>query len=801
MFRIFNNLSVFLLLFFLISLPVVTAIGQVFTPIHPDSAKPLDPTWEVRYRNRVDEMVNAFTYTTCPPGSAGVDNGKGSWPILLSQMYKNMANPSALNGWINGCGNNLVNSQWAGTMCGPFSGPGLSMYYFQFKDVLPALQKDRVRNYLYNPGNYPYRCPNGKPGWHFFMRPDQQMDPVYNLENPTTDPNAKFIGSEKNSENYHWMQRMPGYLFAEEFCDSNQTEDAQRLTFFRTWAKNWIRALYNVGRIEWNSVSYWGHTIQPLMALHQHVKNPEVKKMAKAALDWMVLELALHHIDGFQAGADVRAKEGAYRPFTGSSWGYLYYYFADQGKLPSYYTPGIFANKAKVDFIGYAPFSSYRPAQVLIDIAQRKIELPVEVQSAKPFYAFDHESYKDWKGNTFKSRRFEFETLWIEKDYLLSSLASNIPDGWTQCDRQWPFTEESLWRLAVGGTNSTGSVQIYGNSGSLLQEKKRHVGREPREQIGQFRNAMLRILHHPDSMWVEVPRTLAASKENQKLFLDFGNGVYAALQPFGALSLDTMKVPSDLSRLRYLWTFTPSSSLGALALEVGKVADFTSFQNFRNQISSLSSFVHPDTNTVVYTGANGHQLKMEFQFATQAYTMITPVIPACTVPNPGTLPKVWGNNQYIDFETWDSYRVSFGKEIVYQPWGGGFLDLRSADQGLQIRVDSTNGKVSYFTFDPSVYITGTGSEQVKGKGLSLVRVFPNPSKGSPYADIEIQSGSIEQVQLQDLEGKTIRTILAKPLEEGNQNRVRLNFNGLAKGIYLIRVQAKSGVQFGKMMVE
>jgi hypothetical protein len=323
------------------------------------------------------------------------------------------------------------------------------------------------------------------------------------------------------------------------------------------------------------------------------------EKMAKSGLDWMLTEAALHYMDGFMAAADIRAKVNAYQPFAGSVWGYNYFYFADDNHMPSYYNPGVFTGKALNDYIGYAAFSGYRPPQVVVDIAQRKFDRPVEIRSAKPFSNFAFESCNDWKGNTNRSLRFEFETLWLDKNHLISSAASNIPDGWAECDRQRPFSEQSMWRLAVKGTTN-GAIQLYGNSGEWPNAIKRHILREPREQIGQFRNAMMRIFKNPDSMWVEAPRTLPVEINGNRLFIDFGNGVYAAFQTHNAATLDTMQVVQAVRQRRYLWKFNTGHSLGALTLETGTDVNYTSFDQFKAQILSNRSFSMPDGNTVVY---------------------------------------------------------------------------------------------------------------------------------------------------------------------------------------------------------
>jgi hypothetical protein len=183
---------------------------------------------------------------------------------------------------------------------------------------------------------------------------------------------------------------------------------------------------------------------------------------------------------------------------------------------------------------------------------------------------------------------------------------------------------------------------------------------------------------------------------------------------------------------------------------------------------------------------------MEFQTATGPYIMTTPVTPACTLlTNIGMVPKVWGNNNYIDFETWDSYRVSHGKEIVYQPWSQGFMNLRSNDNGLQIKIDSSNATASYFTFDPDIYVTDSKPAAHKTRRFQLL---PNPAHGT--VEILTNSDLDSLVEIFDLQGKKVKfEIVSK-----TRSRIKLNIDLLKSGLYQVKLRTNAGIQTQRMLV-
>jgi len=106
-------------------------------------------------------------------------------------------------------------------------------------------------------------------------RKDHHMDPIYNI-------------TEFNSENFHWMARAGGYIFAEEY------DDTKELSFYSTFVDNLVRATYNLGRLEWDSNNYFGYSFGAIAALYQYSEDHDVKAKAKAVMDWVNLSLSFY---------------------------------------------------------------------------------------------------------------------------------------------------------------------------------------------------------------------------------------------------------------------------------------------------------------------------------------------------------------------------------------------------------------------------------------------------------------------------------------------------------------------------
>jgi len=85
------------------------------------------------------------------------------------------------------------------------------------------------------------------------------------------------------------------------------------------------------------------------------------------------------------------------------------------------------------------------------------------------------------------------------------------------------------------------------------------------------------------------------------------------------------------------------------------------------------------------------------------------------------------------------------------------MDLRSSNQGLQIKVDSSNVAVTYQTFDPQEYVTGINCFSDKIQKPSLFHFFPNPSFTEIMVEMEGLPSSLE-INITDLNGNIMKQL-------------------------------------------
>lgn len=642
--------------------------------------------WEAEFLDRAAAVAESQTWSV-RNGNQSIDAGKGSWSPLLGEVWKKMDNPAAVLSEHEGRASSLFRSSGAGSFQRAFSVPGYTRYYFQFRDhptvPLPPEVATQARD----------RATSALSFTEFLSRPDRYYDTL-------------FQPSLFNSENFNWMMHIGGLIWAYDVDDFEMGDHPDNpgvdrggsRDYYTSYIDNLTRALFNAGRVEWNSNNYWIHSFTSVLNLYDFGPTEQMRRQARAIADWMLTEAALHNMDGAYGAADVRAKSNAYQPFAGGIWNAIYAYFVDDSYFPTYALSDVHEEFYR-DFIGYLMWSDYRPPQVLIDIARRNFALPVEIQSAKPFYYLDVNRYEDWQGDTEMSRRFEFETLYLDDNYLLSSLATYRPDRAARIPTQSGFfTEQNLWRIVAKGSDN-GGLQVTGNAGTSTYTNT--AGRHPREQIGQQRNVMMRIfrtLGTAETLFKVIPAEAGRETDGDRLFVNLGHGVYFAVIPFNASGLTETEYGAG-THVRYRWT-VPSQELGAVVLELGVERDHGSFSAFRTAVEAGLDAGHltsPASGRIAYTSTQGHTLMMEY------------VEPGSILLNPGDwsdgshlwdtagVPaRVWRDGEEVDFHSWDSYRVVEGEPIVHQEWGSGVMRLTAGGEGMEIRVDPETADVDYF---------------------------------------------------------------------------------------------------------
>ncbi len=772
-------------------------------------------TWENDYQTRLGYLFDPYLPYS-DRSCSGEDAGKNTWHPLLANMK---TYPENIETYITGKADEYINSTYCGTFYKAFTCPGLSYYYFYYKDSIAKYQPDqlsKIEDNVYS-------------SWRYMFSQDHLFDRCcgYNDEG----------GKEFNSENFHWMYRSSGYLFAHEFHDpgvsgrdnhdlsvyiydydenrspsyyGSTIDNVDAIRYFDGFVDNLTRALYSAGRVEWNSNNYWGHTFTPLLTMYEgadRCNDPdgvENKKKAKAMLDWMTIESAVHYLDGFNIAPDSRAKGNVHLPFSGSMAAFNYAYFADSENHPSYPASIWEDENPGLSESGIMLHSSFRPSELVIDIAQKNFPLPVEIQSAKPFYHidfgnyFDHGEYPyhDWRGDTERSRRFEFETTYLGDNFILSSAAVGRPDG-----NIGTFSEQAMWMLGVRGTDS-GAIKITGNAGNRYGV----AGRFAYEQIGQFRNCMMRLVQHSNSsynnIWVLVPDTgfdinsQSATGEwfewvGNDLLVNLGNGVYAAWISSASTSIDFQE-DGDYSKIK--WNYA-ADELGGLVLEVGTQNEFGSFDHFKSSISGATLSKLNDS-TYEYQSAGSHVLKMTHT-GTRPYEMTPNTYDDQSVPNGGWYPKVWGDGEYIDFFSWDSYKTVHGHPVIYQPWGASEMYLQPGDTAYLIDVNENTAEVSYYKGGT---VPVNMPEAEGGNAAKSCQVYPNPSNGKFFIDApEIDQKAV--LNIYDLTGRMVYSIKI------NDDRDKQPFEAdisahINKGLYLYSVYTVNRqISSGKLLIQ
>ena len=118
-----------------------------------------------RVSGTIEKTGGARTWTI-GPGTSDEDAGQRDWPALLAELWKARGDAARQQELIRNEGAVLLASRWAGSFYKPFTAPGYTLYYSQYKDVLPADQLERIRNMV------------RRDGWSYLMRVDHRMDPA-----------------------------------------------------------------------------------------------------------------------------------------------------------------------------------------------------------------------------------------------------------------------------------------------------------------------------------------------------------------------------------------------------------------------------------------------------------------------------------------------------------------------------------------------------------------------------------------------------------------------------------------------
>lgn len=201
----------------------------------------------------------------------------------------------------------------------------------------------------------------------------------------------------RSTDNLKLMRDTSVYLLAEETGN-----DATR-QIYKQRLQDFVVTMYHTGMGEWDSENYLGHSIAPVLNLYDFAQDPEVKLLAKAALDWMTAAAAVKYWRGGYNGPTRRDYNHPY-PFGGSAAALTWLWFGDSPTQP---------HDFESDEI-HVITSGYRPPAAVVALALKQFDRPAEMIAGKPEWAAwerpDAEQ-PSFRETQYFGRNFQFGTL------------------------------------------------------------------------------------------------------------------------------------------------------------------------------------------------------------------------------------------------------------------------------------------------------------------------------------------------------------------------------------------------------
>ncbi len=375
----------------------------------------------------------------------------------------------------------------------------------------------------------------------------------------------------RNTDNLRAMRDTSVYLFAEE------TGNESTRQLYKQKIHEYVRMLYFVGMSEWDSPNYHGHTLAPYHNLFDFAKDPEVKSLAKAALDWLYAAAAVKYYHGGFAGPNAR-DYGGNVVFGTNVTHPLSLYFGDTA---------IADPKADRDDL-YHFTSAYRPPEAVVELARKNFARPIEILATKP-------KYELWTPGKDTTPRF-WETTFIANTYQMGSVISRGREGTETPDVLWnicPFkllaanTRRGVDFFAVNSARPSFEAASNEGPNPLIG----HASKNPGDQVAQFRNLVVWLRPADGSkFYFMIPKTAKLNEQNGIWFFEYEK-TWIALRPIGLTGRSDIS-PTGKSADRYgeerFFTMqvpqSPQRELAGFTLEVGEPGNHGSFAAFQKDV-------------------------------------------------------------------------------------------------------------------------------------------------------------------------------------------------------------------------
>ena len=278
----------------------------------------------------------------------------------------------------------------------------------------------------------------------------------------------------EGTENHVSMSRTSGYIFAQEAMryPSLRPTAEKWEGLLREWILGWSRRIYHHGTGEWDSGPYTAYNLIGWLNLHDFAESAEVRRAARAVLDYYAANIALKMTDGLLGGPESRGAT-RYGPISQTATEYLAWIWFGPTRIAA--REGFFKPNEYIQAV-HAATSSYRPPRALMDLARKRIPTPALYHNTKPDYLLTRKAESH-------------ETFLIEDGFTLGT--AQTPYG------GWINTAYGIinWKLVARAHGSQPPAVLSGNGGMKSMNHPR--GRNPFDQFLQYRSTVIQMTRVP----------------------------------------------------------------------------------------------------------------------------------------------------------------------------------------------------------------------------------------------------------------------------------------------------------------
>ncbi len=291
----------------------------------------------------------------------------------------------------------------------------------------------------------------------------------------------------EGTENHLNMSRTSGYIFAEQMLehpDYFPHADEWKL-MMKEWLSYYSNRIYEVGTGEFNASTYGIFNIIGFLNLYDFAKDPEVRSMAKAVLDYFACELALNNYQGMTVGPESRGSPSMMSLSHETEW-LAWLWFGGitderaKGLLPS-------GNSKMPLQAVHAATSNYRPGEKIIELSKNKYRSSQWYVNSKPSYLLARPGY---------IRHF----LYHNSSFSLGSAMYPYGAYGTSAYKN------TTWKLLLGVGNNEKSPGLITGGGGYYEDRKGRI-RNPYTQVAQYRNVLVMLNLLPEN-YLEINRQM-----------------------------------------------------------------------------------------------------------------------------------------------------------------------------------------------------------------------------------------------------------------------------------------------------